>query len=91
MILGLLFFSCESFFMRKCSFSRSRKFCREICGKNFIRESLCPKFHDFFSRNFLPAKVSAPKVYVFGVTKLLYTTKLLKRTCVSRMSTAEIT
>ena len=49
---------------RKCTFFLIAKvFVAKFEGNNVIRESLCPQFRDFFfSRKFLPAKVSAPKV-----------------------------
>ena len=58
------FFSCESFFTWKCTFfSIAKVFVAKFAEKSVIRESLCPQFRDFFfSRNFLPARVSAPKV-----------------------------
>ena len=59
------FFSRESFFTQKCTFfSIAKVFVAKFAEKSVIRESLCPQFRDFFfSRNFVPAKVSAPKVF----------------------------
>ena len=58
------FLQSQNFFHTKMHFFLDRKsFVAKLVEKNIIRESLWLQFCDFtFSRSFLPAKASAPKV-----------------------------
>ena len=62
---------------RKLFFSIAKVFVANFAGKNVIRESLCPQFRDFFSREtFCPLKFLPLKYLLSFTTKLRLSTML---------------